>query len=145
MRSPSGRPIFRSPLLLATAGLVVFSTCSGAGASTPPHVVRAAAVSGGLVVSVRATESATSGTVRVVVVATAAHARGAIGYDISYGDGTSARDVLPQFCLAGHGGTRHARWRFTHHYAPGTYEMTVTMHVTCAPGHVTTRLTLHAA
>jgi len=62
------------------------------------------------------------------------HAPGALGYQLLYGDGTSAPEsAVPLFCLTGKGGPVHKRWRFTHRYSrPGRFTASLTVQVNCA-------------
>lgn len=133
-------------VVAAGAGPGLVPTCGAAvAAGGRAHVVRSTVSADGLRVDVTATESATSGVVRVAAKATAGHARGALGYVVTFGDGSSAHNVLPQFCLAGRGGRRQARWLWTHHYVPGTYHLAVRVHVNCTTATATARLTVRAA
>lgn len=72
-------------------------------------------------------------TVEIVASASTQHATGALGYGLSYGDGTSAGPIaIPQFCLAGPGRPAQESWRFTHRYGtPGRYRVKLDVYVNC--------------
>lgn len=64
-------------------------------------------------------------------------ARGALHYDISYGDGTSSRELSPQFCSALPRSVQRT-WSFSHRYADeGTYRIRVTVGAICSSGTAT--------
>lgn len=152
MRSRRGR--LRPPRWLSdlpavsaagVAGLVGVAGWGTAGASdAPPRPVRAVVENDGLRVTVTATGSGTSATLRFTVSAIDAHAHGALGYDVAFGDGTSTSNAVPQFCVAGSGISQHDIWHLTHHYAVGTYHVTVTVRVNCTKAVATARLTVRA-
>lgn len=75
-------------------------------------------------------------TVQIVARASTQQATGALGYGLSYGDGSSAPPVaIPQFCLAGPGRPAKDSWRFTHRYrAPGRYRIRLDVYVNCGGG-----------
>jgi hypothetical protein len=92
---------------------------------------------------VAATGSGTSSTLHFTIHATDAHAHGALGYDVAFGDGKTAANAVPQFCVAG-GIPQHDLWQLAHHYAAGTYHVTVTVRVNCTRAAATARLTVRA-
>ncbi len=116
---------------------------AGAGAAAAPPV-HAVGESDGLRVVVTAVGSGTSATLHFTVTATVAHARGALGYDVAFGDGTTTSTPVPQFCVAGSGVPAHALWHLAHHYAAGTYHVSVTARVNCTKATATARLTVRA-
>lgn len=60
-----------------------------------------------------------------------AAAVGALGYVLSYGDGTTDQNVVPQFCV-GSGVPAHQDWSFSHRYpGRGTYQATARVFVNC--------------
>jgi hypothetical protein len=135
------RRLAHTGALVAVALLVLVSGCTTEPAAL--HQAQGAAARGGLVVHVTARTSTPTGTALVVVRADAAHAPGALGYDVRFGDGTVAHSVVPQFCVAGPGSRRQATWHLTHRYAhPGTYHLAVTVHANCSPTVATARLAL---
>jgi hypothetical protein len=69
----------------------------------------------------------------------APHAPGALGYQLHYGDGTSAaQSTVPQFCVAGGGTPRRQTWRLTHRYkAAGQYRVSVSVNINCTSDHAT--------
>jgi PKD domain-containing protein len=71
-------------------------------------------------------------------------ARGAVGYQLIYGDGTSApQSAVPLFCLAGRGRPVHERWRFAHRYrTPGRFTAALTVHVNCSSDRARATVTL---
>ncbi len=152
--SAHGAPLWR--LACVSAGcLSVLLAAGGFGASVggrtagasdaPPHAVRAVARTDGLSVVVTATGSGTTTVVRFAVEAADAHARGALGYDVAFGDGTSTSDEIPQFCTSGSGVSRHELWHLAHRYAVGTYRVTVTVRSNCSRVAATARLTVRHA
>jgi hypothetical protein len=123
-------------LLLA---LVAACGSGGANASVEPTrpTTSASTVSGGLTVTLGM--STTPGAeVRFVVTAEEAHARGALGYRVSYGDGTSDQNVVPLVCLAGAGSVQSQVWQLSHLYpSPGAYRVTATVTANCTPDRAT--------
>ncbi|MFZ2112781.1 MAG: hypothetical protein WAU77_03505 [Solirubrobacteraceae bacterium] len=77
--------------------------------------------------------------VRIVLAAHELGARGAFGYLLRYGDGTtSGSGAIPQFCPSG--GLRPASqtWRVAHRYAAkGRYLVSVSVYVNCSDDRVT--------
>jgi hypothetical protein len=61
-------------------------------------------------------------------------ANGALGYIVSFGDGTSHANVIPMFCLAGKGRPEHEAWRMAHRYArAGSYHVSAIGYANCGP------------
>jgi hypothetical protein len=84
------------------------------------------------------TRAKISSTVQFEVTVSDAHALGALGYQLSYGDGTSAENVVPQFCVAGRGAPSRQMWRLTHRYkAAGRYHVSASVYVNCTSDHAT--------
>jgi hypothetical protein len=123
-------------LLLA---LVAACGSGGANASVEPTrpTTSASTVSGGLTVTL-GTSTTPGAEVRFVVTAEEAHARGALGYRVSYGDGTSDQNVVPLVCLAGAGSVQSQVWQLSHLYpSPGAYRVTATVTANCTPDRAT--------
>lgn len=70
------------------------------------------------------------------------NARGALGYRLSYGDGTATGSgPIPQFCLSGVHKPASQSWRFTHRYAAkGRYVLAASVYVNCTDDRLTARL-----
>lgn len=141
----SGR-LLRMGTLAAAGALVLAGGCgTGAPASPPAGQVQASAASDGLAVHVEARPSTPAGTVQVTVRADATHAPGALGYEVHFGDGTTAHNAVPQFCLAGPGPSRKATWHLTHRYArAGTYHLAVRVSINCTTTAATAHLSVRA-
>jgi hypothetical protein len=122
------------------SGLVGWASAGAASSASRP--LHASAESDGLRLTVTATRSQAPATERFTIRAFDAHVRGALGYDVAFGDGTHAGVAVPQFCLSGKGVARHARWHVSHRYAPGTYRVAVTVRANCTKALVTARLTV---
>jgi hypothetical protein len=146
----------RSPRWLALAMLALGVPMSGCGASgstalaghvqasggaeKKPVSATATRRSGGLIVALTAMprRAKVGYTVQFEVTASAGHALGALGYQLRYGDGTSAENVVPQFCVAGRGVPRRQAWRLTHRYkATGRYRVSASVYVNCTSDHAT--------
>jgi hypothetical protein len=96
--------------------------------------------SGGLIATLTATPTRAKigSTVQFEVTASARHALGALGYQLSYGDGTSAENVVPQFCVAGRGAPRRQTWHLSHRYkAAGQYRVSASIYVNCTSDQAT--------
>ncbi len=96
--------------------------------------------SGGLVATLTAkpTRAQIGSTVRFEVTASVRHALGALGYQLRYGDGTSAENVVPQFCVAARGAPRRQTWRLSHRYkAAGQYRVSARVYVNCTSDNAT--------
>jgi hypothetical protein len=74
--------------------------------------VKAAERSAGLTVMLTATltHAKTGSPVEFNLTAYSPHVPGAFGYQLHYGDGTSAENVVPQFCVAGGGTPTRETW-----------------------------------
>lgn len=73
----------------------------------------------------------------------ATHAVGALGYVLSFGDGTSRANPIPMYCMAGSGVSEHETWRFTHSYRrAGIYTVVATGRVNCSRARVVARATI---
>jgi hypothetical protein len=80
--------------------------------------------------------------VRFTVEVSDAAAHGALGYRISYGDGSTGTVALPQYCTA-QGRAAHSTWHLVHRYGrPGSYRIRVTGVAVCGGGGAVARLTL---
>jgi hypothetical protein len=96
--------------------------------------------SGGLAITLTATPTRAKigSTVQFEVTASEAHALGALGYQLRYGDGTSAENVVPQFCVAGRGAASRQTWHLSHRYkAAGRYRVSASVYVDCTSDHAT--------
>ena len=87
--------------------------------------------------------------VRFEVTASARRAAGALGYELRYGDGTTAENVVPMFCLAGKGAKGapvRETWHLVHRYkAPGLYRVSVRVYVNCTSDRATATVTVSIA
>ncbi len=130
---------------LALCGLVIASVCSGAcGSSTADTTVPVASsdsastvssASGGLRLTLAVSPvRATAGQVVSFRVSLgASDAAGALAYRLSYGDGSSHGNIVPQFCRGSPGAPEHATWELTRRYQrAGTYRARVYGHVNCS-------------
>jgi hypothetical protein len=73
----------------------------------------------------------------------ATHAVGALGYVLSFGDGTSRANPIPMYCMAGSGVSVQHTWRFTHSYRKaGTYAVVARGRVNCSRARVVARATI---
>jgi hypothetical protein len=106
---------------------------------------RATARSAGLAVTLTATPTRAKigSTLQFEVTASDAHALGALGYQLRFGDGTSAENVVPQFCVAGKGAPSRQTWRLSHRYkAAGRYRVSASVYVNCTSDHATATVTV---
>lgn len=120
---------------------------TSAGAAKKPAYATATKRSGGLTVALTAMppRAKADSTVQFEVMASERHALGALGYRLRYGDGTTAANVVPMFCLAGKGAPVRQTWRLSHRYgSPGRYTVSLTVYVNCTSEHVTTTVTVSA-
>lgn len=63
----------------------------------------------------------------------AASATGALAYRLYYGDGMSAENVVPLFCLASPRASTHASWHLSHRYEKvGSYRVLAVGSVNCS-------------
>lgn len=102
--------------------------------------MKAAERSGGLTVMLTATptHAKTGSPIEFKLIAYSPHAPGAFGYQLHYGDGTSAENVVPQFCVVGRGVPTRETWYLAHRYkAAGHYRVSVSVYVNCTSHHVT--------
>ncbi len=109
---------------------------------------RATARSRGLAVTLTATPTRTKigSTVKFNLTANASHAPGALGYQLRYGDGTSAENVVPQFCVVGGGAPTRETWHLAHRYkAAGRYRVSASVYVNCSGDHATATVTVRMA
>jgi hypothetical protein len=110
---------------------------------------RATARSGGLAVTLTVTpmRTKTGSPVEFNVTAYAPHAPGALGYQLHYGDGTSAaQSTVPQFCIAGGGTPRRQTWRLTHRYkTAGQYRVSANVYVNCTSDQATATVAVSIA
>jgi hypothetical protein len=98
----------------------------------------ASTVSGGLTVTLLTSTTAPGAALGFIVTAEETHARGALGYRISYGDGTSDQNVVPLICTAGAGSVQSRVWQLWHHYpSPGSYRVTATVTANCTVDRAT--------
>jgi hypothetical protein len=101
---------------------------------------RAAARSGGLAVTLTATpmRAKIGSPVEFNLTAYAPHAPGAFGYQLRYGDGTSAaQEAVPLICVEGRRTPTRQTWRLTHRYkAAGQYRVSASVYVNCTSDHV---------
>jgi hypothetical protein len=118
------------------------------GAKKQPVSLRDTAHSVGLTVILTATptRAKTDWPVQFNFIAYASHALGALGYQLRFGDGTSAENVVPQFCVAGEGAPRRQMWRLSHHYkATGRYRASVSVYVSCSSDSATATVAVSIA
>ena len=139
----------RLSLAVPLAAVLLAGCAHDPPASAPrrPQPASSSAALAGLAVQVAAAPPrARTGTpVRVTVRARATRAHGALGYVVTYGDGSSSHDLVPQFCLGGARTTQRATWHFEHRYrARGTYRVRVSVHAVCTAGAVSAAVTVRA-
>ncbi len=105
--------------------------------------------SGGLAVTLTATptRAKTGSPVEFNLTAYAPHAPGALGYQLRYGDGTSAaQSTVPLICVEGRGAPMRQTWRLTHRYkAAGRYRASVSVYVNCTSDHATATVAVSIA
>jgi len=83
--------------------------------------------------------------VQFTVKARESQAPGALGYQLDYGDGTSDRNVVAQFCRAEPAPADEETWQLSHRYSSaGRYTATVTVSANCTSDRATTTLNLTA-
>jgi hypothetical protein len=113
--------------------------------TTAPSTVSAAGSDGGLTIELSAepAHGAVGTAVTVTLQATEAHAPGALGYQLAYGDGSQASNVTNTLCTAGPGAPASQTWTLTHQYAAaGSYTITATVTVNCSPDKATASVTV---
>jgi hypothetical protein len=70
-------------------------------------------------------------------------ARGALGYQVTYGDGGMDSNVTPALCTAGPGQPESQTWSLTHQYATATsFTVVATVTVNCSPDKASATLTV---
>jgi hypothetical protein len=88
----------------------------------------------------------TGATIRFKVMASAQSAAGALGYQLRYGDGTSAENAVPQLCVAGRGTPTREIWHLSHRYkAAGHYRVSASVYVNCTSEHGTVTVVVSIA
>jgi hypothetical protein len=82
--------------------------------------------------------------VRFSVTAHDARGRGAFGYELHYGDGTSAgQHTAALVCIAGRGAPMGRVWRLSHAYrAAGVYRVSVSVYANCTGAHASASVTV---
>jgi hypothetical protein len=81
--------------------------------------------------------------VQFAVTASERRARGALGYRLLYGDGASAENVVPMFCLAGRGTPVRHTWRLSHRYrSSGRYTASLSVYVNCTQDRALAHITV---
>ena len=139
--------------VLAGCGDAGRTACVGSGASggQPSGCAADARAQHGLVtgrsdglavtLAIAPTPASAGSPVVVRLTATDPHARGALGYVVRFGDGTTAESSpVPQFCLAGTGRPAHQTWRLPHRYERrGRYSMSATVYINCTHDLATVR------
>jgi hypothetical protein len=102
--------------------------------------------SGGLTVrlAVAPTLVAHGSVVRIEIVAHEQNARGAVGYLLRYGDGTTTGSgPVPQFCLSGENRPASQSWRLTHRYpTKGRHVVSASVYVNCTRERATVMVPL---
>src|ERR1700691_212636 len=118
------------------------------GEAQVPAPSTATARSGNLTATLTATPTRVKrgSIVQFAVTASERQARGALGYRLLYGDGASAENVVPMFCLAGRGTPVRHKWRLSHRYrSSGRYTASLSVYVNCtrdsALAHITVIVT----
>jgi hypothetical protein len=114
---------------------------AGAHAAGPGASVSAASVSGQLLVTLAVTpvKAKAGATIGFTITATAGHATGGLGYQITYGDGRSDHNTVPKFCIGGTGAANQASWAVSHRYtSAGSYGASVRVYVNCGVDAATT-------
>jgi hypothetical protein len=143
--SCDGGPKLHLPALAMVALGLLLSGCGGAKDTV---TAKDAPVLGlGVTLMATPTRASTGSPVEFNLTAYASHAPGAFGYQLRYGDGTSAaQSTVPQFCIAGGGTPRRQTWRLTHRYkAAGRYHVSVSVYVNCTSDHATATVTVSIA
>lgn len=110
-----------------------------------PATASATATAGGLTVTLTAAPSRATHGGNVAFTATAheTHAPGALGYQLSYGDGATDQNAVAQFCRAEPAGPTSETWPTKHAYrASGTYTVVVTVRANCTSDRATASLSI---
>ena len=119
------------------------------GTEKQPASARATARSGGLAITLTATpiQAKTGSPVEFNLTAYASHAPGPLGYQLRYGDGTSAaQSTVPLICISGRGAPMRQTWHLTHRYkATGRYRASVIVYVNCASEHAAAAVAVNIA
>ena len=107
---------------------------------------RTTARSGDLAVTLTATpmRAKTHSPVEFNLTAYAPHAPGAFGYQLRYGDGTSAaQNTVPLICVEGRRTPKRQTWRLSHRYkTAGQYHVSVSVYVNCTSDHAAVAITV---
>jgi hypothetical protein len=107
--------------------------------TSPAGVATGTATAGGLTVTVSVSppHAAPGQAVQFVVSARDAVAHGVLGYQLSFGDGTSTHNVTPLLCTATTSPAAET-WSLTHAYAAsGTFTADATVSANCTPDRAT--------
>jgi hypothetical protein len=76
--------------------------------------------------------------------ATETKAMGALGYSVTYGDGTSDQIAVPEYCTTTPAPASQT-WHLSHTYAhAGAYRVAAMVGANCTPDHATATLTVNA-
>jgi hypothetical protein len=88
--------------------------------------------------SIKPARAAAGATVEFSLSVAARAANGALGYVVSFGDGSTIANPIPMYCLAGPGRPEHQTWRLAHRYRrAGTYHVSATGYANCGGGRAT--------
>lgn len=104
------------------------------GVEIPANAATQSRSSNGMTVTLSATPARTAAARAVFfrLELSARSAAGALVYRVSFGDGSTRRNVVPEFCRAAPGGPEHGSWLLSHRYArAGTYRVTLQGSVNC--------------
>ncbi len=154
-----GGPKLHLPALAIVALGLLLPGCGGAkdtakvkdapvlgGADKQSTSSRATAPSRDLAVMLTATpmRAKTRSPVEFNLTAYASHAPGAFGYQLRYGDGTSAaQEAVPLICLAGKGAPMRQTWHLVHRYkAAGRYRVSASVYINCTSAHAFALITV---
>jgi hypothetical protein len=110
---------------------------------------RVTARSGGLAVKLTATpmRAKTGSSIEFDLTAYASPASGAFGYQLRYGDGTSAaQSTVLLICVEGRRTPARQTWHLTHRYeAAGRYHVSASVYVNCTSDHATATVAVSVA
>lgn len=116
------------------------------GADKQSTTSRAPTRSGDLAVTLTATpmRAKTHSPVEFNLTAYTPRAPGAFGYQLRYGDETSAaQEAVPLICLAGKGAPMRQTWNLVHRYkAAGRYRVSASVYVNCTSNYATATVTV---